>query len=162
MPFESCYLALHAEGNTVRIFGWTFLVGFLGDAMLSLLSDFVPSLLSISDPVSYAVMLLALLAFVFALTGQLQPRSIFVLTPLFYLALLVFGVFVGITLAVTISADQLAGMDSPEAIKSKLPWFGGALLIVHAIWIVVAMYALIAYARDSQGPLTPLSPPADL
>ncbi|HYV36538.1 MAG TPA: hypothetical protein VE988_12575 [Gemmataceae bacterium] len=132
----------------MKTVGWIYLVAYALDAVLSLISSYVPGFLLASNVVSTVVVLFTLVAFVLACVGQLKPRKVFIILACFYCLVLGFGLIIGVLLVVQLGPQKLQGADiNPQFFRQTFAWFEPVHLALQAVWLCLAAYGLVAYAR---------------
>src|SRR5262245_2093387 len=97
-----------SRSGCMRILGWTYLVGYFLDAVLSTGAVLTPALLVVSNVVSTVMILPAIAALVLGCIGSLRPRSVFVMLPLYWFGLMGFGMVLAVLLVLQIGAQRAA------------------------------------------------------
>jgi hypothetical protein len=92
--------------------------------------------------------LFTIVVFVLACVGQLKPQMVFLILAGYYFLMLGFGLAVTMLLAVQLGPQNLQGIDvSPSFLRQQFPWFGPVLVAMLVLWVCLAVYGVVAYAR---------------
>ncbi len=135
----------------MKTVGWIYLGSVLLDAIVSWVATYVPAVVTASNQLSLVVTALTLFAFVFAVVGKLKPRSVFFGISAFYCVMMLISTVVMVALTIEKGPESLQNMElDPAELSATFPWYAPVHLTMLSVWTLIAILALLSYAKASQ------------
>jgi len=134
-----------------RDVGLAYLLAVLGDVALSAMASVDDSLTTASNLWSALVMAFGTVVFMMAILGRLRPAAAFIVPAVLYAVFMVFGVFLGVAVAVE-ARGQAPQQMSPTYIASVLPWWPAVNWLLIGLNGLTAVACLVAFAVASNKP----------
>ncbi len=142
-----------------RDVGFAYLLAVLGDVALSAIANVDDSLTTATYLYSAFVTAFGTVAFMMAILGRLRPAAAFIVPAIFYAVVMVFGYFVGMTVAIKTRAHQMRAGEtltqeqlivSSAEVAAVFPWWTTVNWVLIGLDGVIAVVCLAAFAIASR------------
>ncbi len=137
----------------MRTFGWAYVTLYTLDFSFSIIASFASTLETFSNRLSFIVLPLTFIAFIFALLNKLKPKMLFLLLSGSYFVFSAFGIVLAITLIAKLGsgAPHIASL---QFLKENISWFWPAHWIFLIIWAIITVFGwvkLVKQIKDEKG-----------